>query len=128
MGLLDNISDAIVSKISKKETIRLPYSQLAGMVKDEFIIGADDEFLNQVAKTAKGGGAFTVRKLLSKNERYLLYVGGWNRGWIFGISKMVYILDNESNKFYQMDKDRSWKKFYKTVDTDVKMEKINRNR
>lgn len=128
MGLLDNISDAIVSKISKKETIRLPYSQLAGMVKDEFIVGADDDFLNQISKTAKGGGAFTVRKLLSKNERYLLYVGGWNRGWIFGISKMVYILDNELNKFYQMDKDRSWKKFYKTVDTDVKMEKINRNR
>jgi len=57
-----------------------------------------------------------------------LYVGGWNRGWIFGISKMIYILDSELNKFYQLDKDRSWKKFYKTVNTDVELEKINRNR
>jgi len=128
MGLLDNISDTITSKVSKKETIRLQYSQLAEMVKDEFIVGADDEFLNQVVKTAKGGGVFTERNLLSKDERYLLYVGGWNRGWIFGISKMIYILDSELNKFYQLDKDRSWKKFYKTVNTDVELEKINRNR
>ena len=47
---------------------------------------------------------------------------------IFGNRKTVWIKDIEANKFYQLDKDRKWKKFYKSVLGEINMEKINRNR
>ena len=98
------------------------------MVNDEFIKGADDEFLQKVQKTAKGGGWFTKRELRSASGRYRLYVGAWNTGYILGRRKMTYIFDNIENKFYQLDSDWRWKKFYKRVSADVQMEKINRGR
>lgn len=128
MGLFDRLEDMAVEKFAKKETVRLPFEQVAEIVKDEFIKGADDEFLNKVAKTAKGGNIFTDKKLESKTGRYLLFVGHTQNGIMFGRRKTVWIEDTETNKFYQLDKDRRWKKFYKAVDSAVKMEKINRGR
>lgn len=128
MGLTDKVGDMLVKGISKKETIRIPYDKLADMVNDEFIKGADDEFLQKVQKTAKGGGWFTKRELISASGRYRLYVGAWNTGYILGRRKMTYIFDNTENKFYQLDSDWHWKKFYKRVSADVQMEKINRGR
>lgn len=128
MGLTDKVGDMLVKGISKKETIRIPYDKLADMVNDEFIKDADDEFLQKVQKTAKGGGWFTKRKLISASGRYRLYVGAWNTGYILGRRKMTYIFDNIENKFYQLDSDWHWKKFYKRVSADVQMEKINRGR
>ena len=128
MGLIDKLGDKAVEKITGKETIRLTFDQVAEIVKDEFIKGADDEFLNKVAKTAKGGGLFTVKNLESKAGRYTLHVGNIQNGIIFGRRKAVWIQDNEANKFYELDKDRKWKKFYKAVETACKMERINRNR
>ncbi len=128
MGLLDNISDSVVKKITKKETIRLTIQQLTEIVKDEFIKGADDEFLGKVLKTAKGGGWVTKKKLASASGRYILHVGSWNRGYILGRRKQTYILDNTENKFYQLNKDGHWKKFYKAVKSEIQMEKVNRSR
>lgn len=128
MSIFENLSDKAVAKFAKKETIRVPYEQIVEILKDEFITGADDEFLQKVLKTAKGGSFFTSKKLESVSGRYLFHVGILQRGIIFGKRKCVWIQDNEANKFYQLDKDRYWKKFYKSADAAIKMEKINRNR
>ena len=61
MSLLDKASDLILKKVTKKETIRISYEQLTKLVKDEFIKGANDEFLKKVQKTAKGGGWVTKK-------------------------------------------------------------------
>lgn len=128
MGILENLGDKAVEKFAKKETIRVPYEQIVEILKDEFIAGADDDFLQKVLKTSKGGNLFTSKKLESKSGRYLFHVGNLQRGIIFGKRKCVWIQDNETNKFYQLDKDRYWKKFYKSADAAIKMEKINRSR
>ncbi|MDD6563928.1 MAG: hypothetical protein PUF08_02480 [Clostridiales bacterium] len=128
MGLLDKVVDKAVEKYTKKETIRISCEQMAEIVREEFIKGADEEFLRKVSKTAKGGGVITQKNLESKNERYTLHVGCIQAGVAFGRRKVVWIQDNQANKFYQLDKDRNWKKFYKAVDSDVKMERVNRNR
>lgn len=61
MSLLDKASDLILKKVTKKETIRISYEQLTKLVKDEFIKGANDEFLKKVQKNAKGGGWVTKK-------------------------------------------------------------------
>lgn len=127
MGLLDKMSDMVIGGITKKETIRLPYEQLASLVTDEFIKGADDAWLGKVLKTAKGGFVIT-KEIKSKNERYTFHVGTRPRGLLWLNSKPVWILDNEANKFYQLDKDTKWKKFYRAIEAAVSMEKINRIR
>lgn len=127
MGLLDKIGDSILKKVTKKETIRVNYEQLTELVKEHFINEADDEFLSKVLKTAKGGGVFTQRVLKSNPERYTFFVGGGNR-WFLGREKQSYIFDSMENKFYELDKDRYWKKFYKAVDAAIKAEKMDRNK
>ncbi len=92
MGLLNNVTDSLVKKIAKAETIRITYQQLAEIVRDEFIKGADDEFLKKVQKTAKGGGWITKKNLDSASGRYTLHVGCWNTGYILGRRKQTYIL------------------------------------
>lgn len=127
MGLFDKMSDMVVGSITKKETIRLPYEELAKFVTDEFIKGADDAWLGKVLKTAKGG-LVIAKDMKSKTGRYDFHVGTRPRGLLWLASKPVWILDNEENKFYQLDKDTKWKKFYKATEVAVHMEKINRNR
>ena len=126
MGLLDKVSDSVLKKVTKKETVRVNYEQLTEIVKEHFITGADDEFLNKVLKTAKGGGVFTQRFLKSNSERYTFFVGGGNR-WFLGREKQSYVFDNVENKFYKLDKDRHWKKFYRAVAAAVTTEKMSRN-
>lgn len=127
MGFIDKMSDMVIGGITKKETIRLPYEELAKIVTDEFIKGADDAWLGKVLKTAKGGFVIT-KDMKSKNERYDFHVGTRPHGLVWLASKPVWILDNEANRFYQLDKDTKWKKFYKAIEVAVNMEKINRNR
>ncbi len=127
MGLVDKMSDMVVGGITKKETIRLPYEELAKIVTDEFIKGVDDARLGKVLKTAKGGVVF-CKEMKSENGRYVFYVGTRPRGLLWLASKPAWILDNEANKFYQLDKNIKWKKFYKTIKVAANMERINRNR
>ena len=127
MGLFDKMSDMAIGGLTKKETIRLPYEEMAKIVTEEFIKGADDSELAKVMKTAKGGFLFD-KEMKSKSERYDFHVGTRPHGLVWLASKPVWVLDCEANKFYQLDKDLKWKKFYKAIETAVKMEKINRVR
>ena len=52
MGLLDKLGDMAIGGLTKKETIRLPYEEVAKLVTDKFIKGADDDRLKKVMKTA----------------------------------------------------------------------------
>lgn len=129
MGLLDRASDSLIHKVTKQETIRISYKQLAEIVKEKFIIGSDDEFLKKVLKTAKGGYFSYAGKLLnSVDKKYTLSVGTRHNNilFLFGGGMYAYVLDNEENKCYQLDKNRHWKKFYKAVETAINTEKINR--
>lgn len=126
MSILNRLEDVAVAKLSKRETIRLPYSQMADLVNEYFVKGADFLFLEKVLVAAKGGGFITQRNLDSVCGRYNLHVGSIKRGILFfGISKDVWILDNEMNKFYQLDKNMHWKKFFKAVKANIDMERIN---
>lgn len=125
MGFLNNLSDSITNAITKKETLRLPYEQMAQLVKDFFITGADDAYLDKVKKEAKGG-MLTNGVLDSADGRYQLKVMVHNRG--IGTGRAVWIYDNQANKFYQLDKDHHFRKFYAAVEAAVNMEKINRNK
>ena len=127
MGLLSKIGDLTVGGLTKTETIRLPYNELVKIVEKEFIAGADDDFLAKVQKTAKGGIA-TVKEIKSQDERYDFHVGSRPNGFLWLNSKPVWVFDNETRKFYQLDKNLKWKHFYKAVENSIKMEKINRSR
>ncbi len=126
MGLSNFLADKIVKKVSGAETIRFATEALCELVKEHFIQGADDAFLESVRKTAKGGGLLRNTRLFSKDNRYELFVSNIHRGMIFGIRKTVYILDHEKNVFYELDKEKNWKQFYTVVDGMIKLEKINR--
>ena len=73
MGLIEKISDKAFGGLTKTETVRISYEELAKIIKREFIDGQDDVFLNKVLKTAKGGFLF-VKNLKSKNEIYDFHV------------------------------------------------------
>lgn len=129
MGLLDKASDSLLHKVTKKETIRIPYEQLAEIVKEKFIKGSDDNFLKKILKTAKGGYfSYTGKYLTSVDKKYTFHVGTRQNNilFLFGGGMEAYVLNNEENKFYQLDKDRNWKKFYKAVVSAVNTEKLNR--
>lgn len=127
MSLLNKLTDSVVQLTTKQETIRITYTDLAKIVEEEFIIGADDAFLEQVRKTAKGGILFP-KELKSANGKYDFRVGALRRGmWLFRM-KAVWVFDNDANKFYQLDRDTKWSAFYKTIDATINREKINRNR
>ena len=129
MGLLNKVNDLAVQKISKKETIRLPYDKLSEIVSEKFIKGADDDFLKKICKTAKGGYcSYTGKYLTSIDNNYLFHVGTRQNNILFllGGGMEAYILDKEEKKFYQLDKNRNWKKFYKSIISAVNAEKLNR--
>ena len=126
MGLSNFLADKIVKRVSGAETVRISADALCELVKEHFIMGADDAFLEEVRKTAKGGGIFKNMELLSKNQRYKFFVSNIKKVTIFGIPKNVWILDQEKNVFYELEKEKHWKRFYMTVENMIKLEKINR--
>lgn len=129
MGLLDKASDSLLKKAAKKETIRISYEQLAEMVTEKFIKNSDDKLLKKVLKTAKGGYfSYTGKYLTSIDKKYTFHVGTRQHNilFLFGGGMEAYIINNEENKFYQLDKDRNWKKFYKSIISAVNAEKLNR--
>ena len=127
MGLFETISDKAIGGLTKTETVRISYEELAKIIKREFIDGQDDVFLSKVLKTAKGGFLFD-KNLKSKNQRYDFHVGTRPHGLVWLNSKPAWVFDNEENKFYQLDKNIKFKKLYKTIKTLVYNEKYNRNR
>lgn len=123
MGVFEKFEDKVVGKIAKKDTVRISPDELANMVNDVFIKGASAEELKKVTKTAKGGYcSYSGKWLTSADERYRFHVGSRQNNILFllGGGMEAYIIDNEENKFYQLEKDRYWKKFYKAV-----LEKVN---
>lgn len=122
MGLTDKLVDSALHKVFKKETIRLPYEEVTNLIEQYFIAGADDALLENIRKTAKGG-IILAKNLSSKDGRYSLHVEPCA---LLSSSKIVWIFDNDNNMFYQLDKNRKWKKFYQLVDVKIKMERINR--
>lgn len=120
MGLFEKIGDMAVKGLTKSETKRLPYDELVKMVEKEFIVGADDNFLKNVIKTAKGQIFAGFKELKSADERYTLHVGSRPNGALLLSSKPVWVYDNQEDKFYQLDKNIRWKKFYKAVEAIVK--------
>lgn len=125
MGIFDKATDKLIGL--KYE--RIPYEQMVSMVRENFIKGADDDFLKEIKKTAKGGMfQYGIRSLDSKNERFRIIVNplmGSFMIWIMG--KDVSLIDKQEGKDY-MIRSRQWKKFYKFVLRTIEDEKLNRTR
>lgn len=124
-----SIFSKLSGNIAGLENEVIPYEQMVGMVRENFIKGADDDFLKKVKKTAKGD-TFTdgMRLLDSKDERFRLIVQPVFRSfmvWIMG--KDVSFVDRQEGKHY-MIRSRQWKKFYKFVLRVIEEEKLNRTR
>lgn len=79
MGLLNWLEDTTTKAATGMETVRISYESLAKIIEKEFISGADEAFLKQVKKTAKGGFVFN-KELITANERYKFHVGALQRG------------------------------------------------
>ncbi len=125
MGLLDKLSDQAVSGLIEAETVRIHFEEMAALVEREFIVGSDTAVLEKVLKTAKGG--FILEKeMQSFNKRFLFHVGARPHGLIWLNSKPVWVFDRDENRFYQLDRDLKWKKFYSLIDSAIRTEKKNR--
>lgn len=120
MGLVEKIGDMAVKGLTNSKTARLPYEELVKIVEKEFIISADNIFLKKVIKTAKGQIFAGFKELKSADERYTLHIGARPYGLLWLSSKPVWIYDAQEDKFYQLDKNTRWKKFYKAVEAIVK--------
>ena len=127
MGLLNWLEDSVVKATTNRETIRLSYDGLAKVVEQFFIQGADESYLLQVKRVSKGG-LFFPKELKTADGRYTLQVGALQRGLWLLQSKSVWVLDSVENKFYQLDKDRTWRKFNKSVTAAIEQEIISRNK
>ena len=93
MGLLDRASTSfsawVLDKIRKTKTTLISYEQLVDIVRQEFINGADDEFLEKTCKAAKGR-LFSNKPLQSKSERYALHVECYGTSYtVLGVRKRV---------------------------------------
>lgn len=118
MGVFEKFEDKVVGKVTKMDTVRLSPDELADKVNDIFIKGASADMLKKVAKTAKGGYfSYSGKWLTSADGKYRLHVGSRQNNFLFllGGGLEAYIIDNEENKYYQLEKNRFWKKFYKAV-------------
>ena len=124
MGLFDKLGDKVVEKLTGKETICLPCENMVQLVSDIFIFGNDEEYLNNLLRIAEGKwykkDGETYFNITSADGRYMLKVTK-----ISGSKKQVWIQDDAANKFYQLDKDKEWKRFYQAVDARIKMHRIN---
>lgn len=110
------------------EKIKIPYENLVKIVTDEFITGADGEYLRSVQKTARGCrflGIVFKKSLVSKTGKYSLNVSGGL--WLMFITrKRVWVENRETKQIYKLNKCSHWKKFYKAVELACKMERIKR--
>ena len=129
MGILNKLGDGFVERLTNSETIRLSYEEMSKLVNDYYIAGADDEYLKKVNVISKGG-KIKFRELMSENNRYKYKVSSypWNVLEAFLKRKSVWIYDNDTDRYYQLDKDTHWKKFYKEIEMLIKFEKINRKK
>lgn len=112
-----SLGDKVLKAAFKVETIRLSPMELADMIKKEFIDGADEVYLKKLHKTIKGG-LFLSKYLVSHSERYCLKVFTWDT---FYTGRAVWIEDRESSdKFYQLDKNRNYRKLRKLIYSIIK--------
>lgn len=122
MGFFNELKDAAFDGIMNTETVRLPWEELVKIVQQEFIIGEDETFLDEVQKTAKGA-IVGYKETVSKNGRYKFRVGARPQGALLISSKPVWIFDIEEKRFYQLDKDIKWKSFYDGIVQEINIEK-----
>ena len=112
VGIIDTILDAGVKKISGRENIRITPEQLAQIVYEKFIQGADSLFLTKITKIMNS--KFCGGKIVSKDERYRLELGPVQAGIIFGVRRTVWIHDINTKSLYII-KDKEHKKFRRLV-------------
>lgn len=129
MGILNKLGDSFVEGLSNSKIIRLSYEEMAKLVNEYFIVGANDEYLDKVRIISKGG-KIKFRELMSINGRYKYNVSSYSMDIveIFLKRKSVLIFDKDTNKYYKLDREIHWKKFFKEIEMYIKFEKINRNK
>lgn len=100
--------------------IKVSCEEIANMVIEHMVVGADEKFLKKLAKTAKGGGKFG-QSLATKDKTYGLYVG--SPLFFFMKPRDVLFTDETDNKAaYELNDKKEWPKFYELVTAAIQKE------
>lgn len=113
VGLMEQLADKAVQKLSGKATIRVSPEQLAELTRVLLVYPSDAAGLKELTRVVKGS-LFLVRKFSSPDGRYQLVVQAADRGWAFGIRRAVWIWDETTRTFYHLGKN-SWYRQYRTL-------------
>lgn len=125
--MFNKFGDFFDRKMFKADkVVRIPYEQMAEMIKREFIVGSNAEYLKKVLQTLKGG-KFIPRKLESGSEQYVL-VGSFKRLIsVSGKRVAVCLVDNEAKTLYKLEKNLKFSgKLRKMLRADIENEKISK--
>lgn len=123
MGIFDSLSDAVVKKISGRDTVHVTPEELAQIVYEEFIGGADEASLQELEKAIKGKFFFDV-EVTSGDGNFQFRVGALQiQGCLFlGIRRLAWVLDEPLQRYYQVD-DRKYKNFKRCVRSMIEEER-----
>ena len=96
--------------------IKMSSDELAKIVVEKLVVGADAATLKKVENTAKGGGGLfnnIGKSYTTKDKKYTLMVG--SPFFFFMKSKDVTFCDIENDIVYEMKPSSEWPNFYKCI-------------
>lgn len=113
-GLVNTIADSVVEKVSGIKTMAMSVEELTDLISSIYIDGVSEEGKNELKKAIKGG-LFRDVILKSKDGRYTLLVGSYQIYYAPFTRRTVWIEDHEMKVYYQLAKDRWYKKLKAAV-------------
>ena len=96
-------------------TIKMSSDEIAKIVVEKFVVGADATALKKLERAAKGGDGFFNRGSFysSDDKNYTLMVG--SPFFFFMKSKDVSFWDIEGDVIYEMKPSSEWPRFYQLI-------------
>lgn len=92
-----------MDKLFGIKTNHVEPNQLAKLIREHFILGANEEQLNQLEKMFKIRFIKSV-ELESLNKRYIFYVSKILDGAAFGARRVVWVMDHQAEVYYEIGK------------------------
>ncbi len=115
----------VADKVFGLDTTYLPYNELVQKIKETILVGANQEQLARIEKTAKGGWKFNKTYTTDDGHYSLCVMPEYSIIFrylpsMLGLKKDVYLYDTVDKKYYQIDNKKDWKKFYQAIQEEIK--------